>query len=478
MTTTVPSGPPPVDAVHDPHLSGLFEPVIDEIDAGDLEVIGELPPDMDGTYLRNGPNPRFTPLGSYVYPLEGDGMVHGLVVSEGRARYSNRFVHTPMLDAEIAAGRALWGGLMTGYTPGADEVGPSLAGLTKDLPDINVVRHGGKLLALAESNPPYALSPELATLGKETFGGSIPAGICAHPKVDPRTGEMIVFCYGLEPPYLTWSVLGPDGGTRRAPTAVPTVDEPVMIHDMAITARYVVLVLGPLYFDVAAVMRGGSLLSWRPDDGTRVALIPRDGGPVRWAHSDVFWTWHSANAYDVDESADGGVVLDYVQWSRPAGLSPRDTPLVGGIARAEIDPARGTITRRMLTEPQGMEFPRVDDRRLGRRHDVVALGAKTGRVDLTTGEFDAVLFLEPATGTAVTWEAGDLSVGEPCFVPKPGVDDSAQGWWVTFATDRTDRTSWFVVIPAADPGSGPVARVRMPARVPLGLHGAWLPTQE
>lgn len=475
MTTTVPGAPPPVDAAHDPHLSGLFEPVIDEVDAGDLEVTGELPPEMDGTYLRNGPNPRFTPLGSYVFPLEGDGMLHGLAVSQGRARYANRFVHTPQLDAEIAAGRALWGGLMTGYTPSAEEVGPSLAGAMKDLPDINVVRHGGKLLALAEGAPPYALTPELATIGRETFGGSLPAGICAHPKVDPRTGEMVVFCYGLEPPYLTWSVLGPDGAARRLPTAVPEVDTPVMIHDMALTERYVVLVLGPLYFDMAAMMRGGSLLAWRPEDGTRIALIPRDGAPVRWAHTDAFWSWHSANAYD---TPDGGVVLDYVEWSRPGGLSRDTGPVVGGISRAEIDPEKGSVARRFLTDPHGMEFPRVDDRRIGRPHGVVALGAKSGRVELTNGEFDAVLWLDPVSGRTDTWEAGDLSVGEPCFVPRPGEDDSSQGWWVTFATDRTDRSSWFVVFAAADPASGPIARVRIPVRVPLGLHGAWLPTEE
>ena len=76
MTATVPGAPspgapPPVDAAHDPHLSGLFEPVIDEIDAGDLEVVGELPSEMDGMYLRNGPNPRFTPLGSVRVPARG-----------------------------------------------------------------------------------------------------------------------------------------------------------------------------------------------------------------------------------------------------------------------------------------------------------------------------------------------------------------------------------------------------------------------
>jgi carotenoid cleavage dioxygenase-like enzyme len=36
----------------------------------------------------------------------------------------------------------------------------------------------------------------------------LPAGIIAHPKVDPRTGEMLVFCYLLEAPYLTWATPG------------------------------------------------------------------------------------------------------------------------------------------------------------------------------------------------------------------------------------------------------------------------------
>jgi carotenoid cleavage dioxygenase len=473
VTATAPRAPQPIDLTAEPHLQGVFAPVHDEVDV-DLGVIGELPVEMDGLYLRNGPNPRFTPLGSYIFPLEGDGMVHGVWVSEGRARYRNRFVRTPALKAEESAGRALWGGLMTGYLPGVEQVGPALAGTDKDLPDINVVRHGGRLLALAESATPFALSPELATLGRETFDGALPAGITAHPKVDPVTGEMAVFCYGLEPPYLTWSMIGPDGVARRAPTPVPDVEQPVMIHDMALTERYLVLVLAPFYFDMAAAMHGGSLLSWRPGDGTRIALIPRDGGPVRWCRTEAYWSWHNANAYD---EADGTVVLDYVEWSRPGGMTADTTPITGGLARSVIDPVRGTVTRSWLDQG-AMEFPRVDDRRTGRRHDVIALGATGHRHRLTTGDHDALSWVDTRTGTSARWEADELSLGEPVFVPRPGDDDTAHGWWVTFATDRRDFSSWFLVIPAADPASGPVARVPLPVRVPLGLHGAWLPTQE
>jgi carotenoid cleavage dioxygenase-like enzyme len=92
-------------------LSGRFEPVTTELDADDVTVKGQLPADLVGAYFRNGPNPRFTPLGSYTYPLEGDGMIHGLWLEDGKARYANRWVRTQGMEAEERAGRALFGGL-------------------------------------------------------------------------------------------------------------------------------------------------------------------------------------------------------------------------------------------------------------------------------------------------------------------------------------------------------------------------------
>ncbi|MFJ4688008.1 carotenoid oxygenase family protein [Streptomyces sp. NPDC088789] len=467
------------------HLGGRFAPVTEEVDAVDLEVTGELPDDLDGVYLRNGPNPRFTPIGSYLFPIDGDGMIHGVWLSQGRARYRNRFVRTPALAAEERAGRALWGGLESMIAPGADDGVPDdLVGTLKPLPDINVVRHAGRLLALAESDCPFRMGADLGTLAEETFDGQLPAGITAHPKIDPVTGELAVFCYALEPPYLTWSLLGPDGRLRHGPTPVTGADEPQMIHDMALTGRYLVLVLAPAYFDLAAAMNGGSFLAWHPDRGTRIALIPRDGGPVRWAHDDAFWVWHTVNAYDRPE--DGQVVLDYVQWPS-LSLGDTDSDIHRpdaarhGLTRAVIDPVAGTVRRTALDDAR-VEFPRIDDRSLARPHRHLAVAADSGRhPGLLSGEYDALRWYDLDGGghaTDVLWDAGDLSVGEPVFAPSPGTDGTDRGHWLTFATDRTDGASWLLVLPAGDPGHGPVARVRIPVRVPLGLHGNWLPTQE
>src|SRR5690349_824175 len=94
-----------VDPAANPYLSGRFAPVDRETDADDLQVEGTLPADIDGVFMRNGPNPKFPPLGSYTFPLEGDGMIHAVWIGEGKARYRNRWVWTNGLRAEERAGR-------------------------------------------------------------------------------------------------------------------------------------------------------------------------------------------------------------------------------------------------------------------------------------------------------------------------------------------------------------------------------------
>lgn len=75
--TTDPHRPAPVDVVHHTHLNGVFAPQREEVDVADLHVVGEIPADLKGSYLRNGPNPRFDPIGSFVFPLDATGWSTG-----------------------------------------------------------------------------------------------------------------------------------------------------------------------------------------------------------------------------------------------------------------------------------------------------------------------------------------------------------------------------------------------------------------
>ncbi|MGW6414870.1 carotenoid oxygenase family protein [Streptomyces sp. NPDC055055] len=149
-------------------------------------------------------------------------------------------------------------------------------------------------------------------------------------------------------------------------------------------------------------MAGGSFLAWRPERGTRVLLIPRDGGTPRWAADEAFWLWHTVNAYDDSPGADAPVVLDYVQRSRlTVGSAPEaaQDPVSSGLTRARIDPAAGTMTRTLMDDSR-VEFPRIDDCLIGRRYRRAALATSTGRTDLLSGEYDAVRFHDVLTGAA------------------------------------------------------------------------------
>ena len=156
-----------------PFLQHGYAPVADELSVDNLAVRGEVPREISGTYLRNGPNPAYPPI-SYTYPFDGDGMVHGLTFDGGNVAYRNRFVLTAGLRADRRAGRTIYGGLMNPIVPDPRFVPPDGdPNRFKNVANTNVVRHAGRILALYEGDLPYELTPTLETNGLYDFAGKL-----------------------------------------------------------------------------------------------------------------------------------------------------------------------------------------------------------------------------------------------------------------------------------------------------------------
>lgn len=463
-----------IDPTSIPQLQGIFEPVVEEVD-GPLEVVtGKIPDDIAGQYVRNGPNARFTPIGSYTYPLDGDGMLHSVWIEDGTARYRNRFVRTPALEAELRAGRALWPGVMTGQFPDASVVGEELAGTQRDLVDIHVVHHAGRYLALAEGGRPFEVTHMLETIGPYYFGGKLPQGMCAHPKIDPLTGEMVVFRYDVVEPFLTWALIGPDGTVTR-PEEPIDVDTTHMIHDCVITPRYLVLFVFPCLLDLAAAFRGEPLLQWKPERGTGIAVVPRDGSPVRWIDTEPFWVWHFANAYEADD-AGKTIIVDYARWEHP-GFGGGGSAPQGGVERATIDVAAGTVTLDRFDD-RLVEFARVDDRLVGQPYRYFHIAAKdadeTSQAHVA-GVWNCLMRYDMQSGKVTSRATGRTRVGEAVFAPRTGSRDENDGYIIGFTFDADTLESHFMILEAEDISAEPVAILSLPQRVPFGLHGTWIP---
>ncbi len=63
---------------------------------------------------------------------------------------------------------------------------------------------------------------------------------------------------------------------------------------------------------------------------------------------------------------------------------------------------------------------------------------------------------------------------EAPFAPRDGSTGEDDGYLVTFVTDERDGRSEVEILDAADIAAGPVARVRLPQRVPVGFHATWV----
>ena len=208
--------------IRNPYLDGNFAPVPDEISTTDLPVTGRLPRELNGRYLRIGPNPT-GPAGVDHHWFLGEGMVHGVRLRDGRADwYRNRFVRG---DA------------------GED-------------PNTNVVAHGGRILALVEAGGlPVSLSPELDRMATWDAQGALRGGFVAHPKIDAATGELHAVTWNAAVPHLRYLVL--DAAGRLAHSSdIPVLDRP-MVHDMALTATRVVVLDLPVTLSMEVAMRAG-----------------------------------------------------------------------------------------------------------------------------------------------------------------------------------------------------------------------------
>ena len=420
-------------------LQGNYAPVPDELTADNLSVTGTIPPELDGWYLRNGPNPR-TASGHW---FTGDGMIHGVRLEGGEAKwYRNRWVRTDSFTDPFPI-----------YGPdGARNLRASVA-------NTHVVNHAGRTLALVESSLPYEITNDLETVGAFDFGGKLVDAMTAHPKICPTTGELHFFGYGnIAEPHVTYHRADANGElVIDRPVDVPAL---TMMHDFAMTAGHVVFMDLPIVFNLDLAIDGkGMPYRWDDDYGARFGVLRRDDpfGEIRWFDIDPCYVFHVVNAFDTGNSLEIQAVRYPELWRHDGGFDAD-----GVLWSWTLDLVRGTVTERQLDE-RGVEFPRIDDRLAGlpARYGVAVGGDRLVRYDLTDG-----------SAAERAFDGG--RPGEAVFVPAAGSTDESDGWYLAYVYDPARNGSDLVILDASDFGGAAVATIHLPQRVPYGFHGNWI----
>ncbi len=439
---------------NNPVLQGNFAPVTQELDIEELEVIGDLPKALNGTLLRNGPNP--------VEPNEqhhwfsGEGMLHALRINNGKVeRYRNRWVRSPSIEQS------------KGFTaaPGCE---PEL--MIQGSGGVSVVSHGGRVLALGELGYPFEMTTELDTKGQYNFAGALQGNMTAHPKIDGVTGEMIFFGYDVLPPFLRYHEADSAGSlTNSVEINLP---RSVMMHDFGATATRVIFMDMPVVTNLELIADGVQLpFEWDDNHRARLGIMSRGSttDTVKWIDADPCYVFHPLNSYDDGDK----IVMDVVRYEKlftneKSGDFNKGSQLV----RWTIDVAAGLIDTHVLSD-RNQEFPRINPRFECHPHRYGYVIAADGALG-----FEGLLKHDLKVGTTQYHDVGNNhAAGEPVFVPSSEKDSAAEdeGYILSVVYDATSHTSELHVLDAQNFAGPALAIVKLGTRVPYGFHGNFIP---
>ena len=427
---------------------GNLAPVFEEVTAFDLPVEGAIPPELNGLYARNGANPREGHAGHW---FMGDGMLHGVSLKDGKAEwYRNRWVRTPRFNGAPSR-------------PGIPDIRASTA-------NTNVIAHAGKIMALVENALPMMMTRDLDTVGFHDYGGKLDTPFTAHPKICPTTGEMHFFGYGFMPPFLTYHSVDASGALLRS-IPIPT-KTPTMMHDFAMTSDHVIFMDLPVVFDMPAAQRGTMPFAWNDSYGARLGILKRGAGieSLRWVEIDPCYVFHVANAF---EETDGSIVIDVAWYNELWRGGPSATTFDKASLKRWRIPPGATKAQEQLLDDKAIEFPRVNESLTGSRHNIV-YSVDTGS-DLASGRYTSVRKYDLKSGNNTVHDFGTGVPSEFVHIAPEGSTGEDDGWLMGFVYDRARDASDLVILDAQKIESKPVARIGLPARVPQGFHGNWMP---
>ena len=462
-----------------PYLHGVYAPTVNEMHVAGLEVSGELPADLVGAYFRNGPNPRHQPANRH-HPFDGDGMVHGVYFRDGKVTYRNRYVQTAALAQELADGKSVSPGVMGPFDYSVSRFG------IKDTSNTDLFWYAGDLMTLwYNAGHPYRLDAmNLETQGYFDLQGRKQRRMSAHSKVDWSTGELLFFDYGDEPPFMTYGVADPTG--KLLHEVVIDLPGPRLPHDIGFTTNYAILHDLPFFHDMEVLRRHKyRVLTFHKDIPTRFGIIPRrgQGSEVRWFECQPCYILHVTNCWEEGD----WVVMDGCRSLNPMpDAQPGEGELASMLAymRLEANAYRWRFNRVTGEVREGD----IDDLNTEFNksnpifHGVKSKYSYNQRIPLLqeggyTLRFDGLVKYNNDTGQRSQWDYGAGVFGsEAVFAPKPGADrNSAEddGYVITLATNSHTWESHCLVFDATDIAQGPMARVKMPQRVPSGFHATW-----
>ena len=199
--------------------------------------------------------------------------------------------------------------------------------------------------------------------------------------------------------------------------------------------------------------------------------MARAGGAVRWFDIDPCYVFHTVNACEIG----GRITLDACRYDSLWGTSSNRFDVPAMVHRWTIGLGDGSVREETLFDVR-CDFPRIDDRLVGRPNRYAYVTTLVDEETGTVSHGHRVVRLDLVARTTEHHHFGPYRyASEAVFVPRGADAEEDEGYVLTVVYDGERDSSEVVVLPADAIGSGPLATVTLPNRVPFGFHCSWVP---
>ncbi|XP_071705815.1 zeaxanthin 7,8(7',8')-cleavage dioxygenase, chromoplastic-like [Rutidosis leptorrhynchoides] len=502
---------PPLQSSVNPNyvLCDNFRPV-DELSPIECDIIhgsSSILSCLEGVYIRIGPNPQFTPNGPHHY-FDGNGMMQSIRFSQGRATFCCRYVKTNKYLFEHQAGSYI----IPNIIGGMQDLGPFIARAALfaarcilgqydysqgfGVANTSIVHFGGRVYALCESDLPYEIKVkndgDIITLGRHDSNGNLTLNMTTHPKVDPETKEAFAFRYWATYPYMTYFRFDANGD-KQPDVPIFSMKQSSLTHDMAITQKYAIIFDIQLGADPMNFIRGRRLVSFDPTKVPKIGILPRlatNESGIKWFDAPGLNVLHVVNAWDeIDDDGSEVVVLVASNILQVEHLMEQIHMIEPCMEIVTIHFRTGVVSRKSMST-NNFELPVINQAYVAKknRYFYSVINEKRPLKSSMVRTLGVVKLDITASSENNTKDRNKHIVasrmygencfgGEPYFVARDPDDPNSEeddGYVVSYVHDESSGKSKFVAMDARSPSLEIVVEVKLPQRVPYGLHGIFI----
>lgn len=462
------------------NFSKAFSSQYKEITLDKLNIEGDIPKWLSGSFVSNGPAQFEVGATNFNHWFDGFAMLKKFDFSDGSVKFQNKFLHSREYLESIKLGKLSVNEFATNANSSYfGRLQSAIKNLIKsDYHDncvVNTTCVFKNHIAMTETNDIISFDIQnLNTIGKFNFPDKIPGHFTlAHPHFDTNN-ELINISIeiGRLNKYHIYKI-DPINKTRKIIKTYLS-NSLFYIHSFSISKNFIILFKSPLFINKYKLIFGipfNNTLSYQKNLPSILVIIDKRNGETQELETDSFVCLHSINAYESKNE----LILDLICHS---SKNPYDTFYLANLRSAKPTLSLGEIRRYVINlrskkinpiiySTSNHEFPRINYATYnGKKYQFIYTTYTTTR---DVPFFNAIQKLNIQTGTTQHWKKTNYYLGEAVFVPKPGSKEEDAGVLLSIAFDISTNLSSLIIIDSITMQK--LAEIFLPLHLPFGLHG-------